>query len=128
MDPVIHFEMPYADAARMADFYGAAFGWQTQALGPAMGNYVVATTCEVANGRPTRPGTINGGFFEQPAAGPALQPSVVIAVENLQASMAKVRSAGGTVIGEPVDIPGVGAYVSFIDTEGNRVSMLQPLG
>jgi len=42
--------------------------------------------------------------------------------------MAKVRSAGGTVLGEPMDIPGVGAYVSFIDTEGNRVSMLQPIG
>jgi predicted enzyme related to lactoylglutathione lyase len=24
-------------------------------------------------------------------------------------------------------IPGVGQYVSFMDTEGNRVSMLQPL-
>lgn len=128
MDPVIHFEMPYENAARLADFYGAAFGWQTQALGPAMGNYVVATTCEVANGRPTQPGTINGGFFEKTPGGPAQQPSVVIAVENLQASMAKVRSAGGTVLGEPMDIPGVGAYVSFIDTEGNRVSMRQPIG
>jgi predicted enzyme related to lactoylglutathione lyase len=26
-----------------------------------------------------------------------------------------------------MDIPGVGRYVSFLDTEGNRVSMLQPL-
>jgi predicted enzyme related to lactoylglutathione lyase len=26
-----------------------------------------------------------------------------------------------------MDIPGVGAYVSFEDTEGNRASMLQPL-
>jgi hypothetical protein len=24
------------------------------------------------------------------------------------------------------EIPGVGLYVSFFDTEGNRVSMLQP--
>ena len=28
--------------------------------------------------------------------------------------------------GEPVDIPMVGKYVSFVDTEGNRVSILQP--
>jgi predicted enzyme related to lactoylglutathione lyase len=34
MNPVIHFEMPYQDATRVADFYSAAFGWQTQALGP----------------------------------------------------------------------------------------------
>jgi predicted enzyme related to lactoylglutathione lyase len=26
-----------------------------------------------------------------------------------------------------MQIPGIGDYVSFIDTEGNRVSMLQPL-
>jgi len=31
------------------------------------------------------------------------------------------------VLGEPMDIPGVGKYVSFVDSEGNRVSMLQPL-
>jgi hypothetical protein len=41
--------------------------------------------------------------------------------------MDKVRTAGGQVLGEPMDIPGVGRYVSFFDTEGNRVSMLQPL-
>jgi hypothetical protein len=26
-----------------------------------------------------------------------------------------------------MDIPGVGQYVSFTDTEGNRVGMLQPI-
>jgi predicted enzyme related to lactoylglutathione lyase len=31
------------------------------------------------------------------------------------------------VLGEPMLIPGVGQYVSFMDSEGNRVSMLQPL-
>jgi predicted enzyme related to lactoylglutathione lyase len=41
--------------------------------------------------------------------------------------MKSVRNAGGNVLGEPMDIPGVGKYVSFTDTEGNRVSMLQPL-
>ncbi len=30
-------------------------------------------------------------------------------------------------MGEAMEIPGVGQYVSFMDTEGNRVSMLQPL-
>jgi predicted enzyme related to lactoylglutathione lyase len=40
--------------------------------------------------------------------------------------MKKVEKAGGKVLGEPWDIPGVGLYVAFIDTEGNRVSMLQP--
>jgi hypothetical protein len=31
------------------------------------------------------------------------------------------------VIGEPMEIPRVGQYVSYTDTESNRVSMLQPI-
>jgi hypothetical protein len=41
--------------------------------------------------------------------------------------MKKVKEAGGELLGEPVEIPGVGLYVSSRDTEGNRVAMLQPL-
>jgi hypothetical protein len=51
---------------------------------------------------------------------------VVIAVEDIKGHIKKVETAGGKVLGEPWDIPGVGSYVSFFDTEGNRVSMLQP--
>ncbi|HYG51470.1 MAG TPA: hypothetical protein VD905_11235 [Flavobacteriales bacterium] len=40
--------------------------------------------------------------------------------------MKKITDAGGKVLGEPVEIPGIGQYVSFLDTEGNRVSILQP--
>jgi uncharacterized protein len=40
--------------------------------------------------------------------------------------MQRVAKEGGTVLGEPMQIAGVGRYVSFFDTEGNRVSMLQP--
>jgi predicted enzyme related to lactoylglutathione lyase len=50
----------------------------------------------------------------------------VIAVADIKASMKKVSSSGGKVLGEPMEIPGVGQYVSFTDTEGNRVSLLQP--
>ena len=38
-----------------------------------------------------------------------------------------IEKAGGKVLGEPMEIPGVGWYVSFLDTEGNRVSLLQPI-
>jgi len=53
-------------------------------------------------------------------------PSVVIAVDDVKTAMKSVKSAGGKVLGEPMEIPGVGQYVSFTDTEGNRVGMLQP--
>ena len=127
MNSVVHFEMPYDDQARMARFYEQAFGWQTQALGEDMGNYVLASTTESDEGRPRKPGAINGGFFPRKPDWPAQHPSLVIAVEDVIQSMEKVRQMGGTVLGEPMAIPGVGRYVSFIDTEGNRLSMLEPL-
>ena len=127
MNPVVHFEMPYEDAARVARFYERAFGWRTQALGAEMGSYVLATTTETDQAGPVKPGAIHGGFFQKKADWPAQHPSVVIAVDAIVDAMAQVRQAGGTVLGEPMEIPGVGQYVSFIDPEGNRVSMLQPI-
>ena len=127
MNPVVHFEMPADDRKRMADFYSGVFGWKMQMLGEEMGNYVIANTGENdENGRPKMPGTINGGFFPRKADWPAQYPSVVIAVDDMQEAMSKVTKAGGEVIGEPMDIPGVGWYVSFFDTEGNRVTLLEP--
>jgi predicted enzyme related to lactoylglutathione lyase len=127
MNPVIHFEMPAEDRKRMAGFYTKAFGWKTEMLGEEMGNYVLATTTDSdKNGRPIKPGAINGGFFQKTDDMPLQYPSVVIYVENITEHMAKVEKAGGKILGEPWNIPGVGLYVSFIDTEGNRVSMLQP--
>ncbi len=57
---------------------------------------------------------------------PAQYPSVVIAVGDIKAAMKKVTEGGGKVLGEPMEIPGYGLYVSFFDTEGNRVSIMQP--
>lgn len=136
MDSVVHFEMPYDNRERIARFYEAAFGWKMQMLGEDMGNYVLATTAEAEAeaeaGAGARPGAvagaINGGFYARRPDWPAQYPSVVIAVQNIKESMAKVSAAGGKLLGEPMEITGIGQYVSFFDTEGNRVSMLQPSG
>jgi len=130
MNPVVHFEMPARDAGRMSKFYTAVFGWNTQQLGPEMGHYVVVRTTETAeNNFPKEPGRINGGFYGRTKEDQS--PSVVIAVDDIRDAMKKVAAAGGKVLGgqkpgEPDDIPGIGLSASFIDTEGNRVSMLQP--
>ena len=127
-NPVVHFEMPYEDHERLSKFYTNAFGWKMQNTGPEMGDYVLAGTAEIDENRMVKtPGTINGGFFPKKANWPAQYPSVVIAVENIKTAMKKISDAGGTVLGDPLEIPGIGQYVSFTDTEGNRVSILQPM-
>jgi predicted enzyme related to lactoylglutathione lyase len=40
--------------------------------------------------------------------------------------MTEVEKSGGKVLGEPWNIPGVGFYVSFFDTEGIRVGIIKP--
>jgi len=127
MDPVVHFEMPAEDRKRMSEFYTNAFGWQTNQLGPEMGEYVLVTTTDVdENMMIKKPGAINGGFFQKTEDIVTHYPSVVIQVDDIKESMKKVEEAGGKVHGEPMEIPNVGLIVSFFDTEGNRVSMLQP--
>ncbi len=127
MNPVVHFEMPADNRKRMSEFYTNVFGWKTEQLGPEMGDYVVVTTSETDDkGHPIRPGMIGGGFYQKTADHDSQHPSVVIAVDDISESINKVKKAGGIILGEPAEIPGIGMYVSFKDTEGNRVSMLQP--
>ncbi|MFI5400921.1 MAG: VOC family protein [SAR324 cluster bacterium] len=127
MNPVVHFEMPAEDRKRMADFYARAFGWKMQHFGPEMGNYIVVTTHEAGDKGIHRSGAINGGFYQKTADPLSQAPSIVIAVDDIGQHIKKVAALGGKVLGEPVEIPGVGTYVSILDTEGNRVSLLQPL-
>jgi predicted enzyme related to lactoylglutathione lyase len=125
-NPVVHFEMPYEDHERVMNFYTQAFGWQMKSLGSEMGGYVLAGTTEMDEHMMIKtPGSINGGFYKPDASNPAI-PSVVISVENIEDSIKKVTETGGTILGAPMEIPGIGQYVSFTDTEGNRVGMLQP--
>jgi len=127
MNPVVHFEMPYENGRRLAEFYSEAFGWQMNMLGKEMGDYVIAATTETDENRMVqRKGAINGGFFPK-TADSAQCPSVVIEVDDIKESMGKIAAAGGKVLGEPMEIPNVGQYVSFKDTEGNLVSIIQPL-
>src|SRR5262249_14808821 len=126
MNAVVHFEMPYDNRDRVAKFYESAFGWQMQKMGEEMGNYVLAITTESDPTGPKKPGAIKGGLWEKKRDWHMQHPSVVIAVDNIKHAIKKVANAGGVVLGEPMDIPSVGQYVSFTDSEGNRVGILQP--
>ena len=128
MNPVVHFEMPAENMQRITDFYNDVFGWQSQIMGEEMGNYVVVTTSETDDkGRPKMSGTINGGFYPKHEGKPPFCPSFVIAVDDINETIIKIKKANGKILGDPVEIPGIGTYISFIDTEGNRLSILKPL-
>lgn len=93
-------------------------------MGDDMGQYVVVIT-----GDPKEPGGINGGIFVSPGGGAKELNaySCVVGVDNIDQAMDKVKTAGGQLFGDKMDIPGVGTFVRCQDTEGNIFTMLQPL-
>ncbi len=127
MYPVVHFEMPAKNGKRISNFYSKAFGWKTKTLGEKNDFYILASTSKTdKKGHPKKPGRINGGFYPFKKDWPAQHPSVVIAVDDIKKAMERVKKAGGKVIGKPMEVSGFGMYVSFYDTEGNRVSIMEP--
>ena len=127
MNPVTHFELPFHDAQRASDFYRIVFGWELRPLGEEMGNYILATTAteDVVPGAVA--GAINGGLYPYKADWPDQYPSVVIGVGDIKETMKLINEHGGEVLGNPMVIPGFGDYVAFRDTEGNRLSLMQPI-
>lgn len=57
-------------------------------------------------------------------------------MEDIKKAIRAIEANGGKILGamdekggrsmEPITIPGVGLWISFEDTEKNRVSLLQP--
>ncbi len=125
MNPVIHFEMPYHDAKRATAFYEQAFGWGVLDMGAEMDDYLLLTTASEDVRTDGKRGAIDGGLFPFKEDWPMQHPSVVIGVEDIQSAMKRIADAGGELLGEPMQIPGIGQYISFVDTEGNRNSIMQ---
>lgn len=63
-------------------------------LGEEMGNYVKATTTESDESGPKKLGAINGGFYVRKPDWPGQHPSLVIAVDYVQAAMKKKKEWG----------------------------------
>lgn len=52
--------------------------------------------------------------------------TIYVAVDDLEATLAKAKDLGGTSIVPPTPIPGVGAFAMFQDREGNAIGLLRP--
>lgn len=114
----VHFELPSADPARAIDFFAEVFGWRAEKV-EGMDYWILIT------GPDDKPG-INGGIY--PPQNPAAKPSNVIGVGDLDATLAAVVAAGGTLAAPRMEIPNVGSYASFRDLDGHLHGLLQPVG
>jgi predicted enzyme related to lactoylglutathione lyase len=72
---------------------------------------------------PKTVGAINGGFYEKTK--PDEQVRLTILVVDIRRAIKKIKAAGGKVLGEPFELPGIGLFVAFMDTEGNVSTIYQ---
>lgn len=102
-----YIELPGGELARSKQFYADAFGWRFVDYGPTYAAFEDAG--------------LDGGFQGDPAAAPA-KPLVVLFARDLEAALAKVEAAGGTITAPIYSFPG-GRRFHFRDPAGNELAV-----
>jgi len=111
--PVVHWELWSEDPDRAARFYKEVFDWEIRHLAE-MNYHLVETGGE---------GGINGGIM-QPQSGPwPAKLAFYIDVDDLDAYAQKIKSAGGKIVVDKMDVPGVGQLSLFEDPDGRVLGM-----
>jgi uncharacterized protein len=120
---VTHFEIPVDDLARAKEFYGSIFGWQLQTMQMGGEEYTLAMTGPVdeKTQRPTEPGSINGGMTGRTSDRPS--PVITIEVEGIDDALKQIEASGGSTVQARTEIPNMGAFAYFKDSEGNVMGL-----
>ncbi len=101
-------ELPSTDLAETKRFYEEAFGWQFTDYGPEYAAF--------EEGAP-----MSGGFYlaDEVRSGGAL---LVVQAHDLEAALAAVERAGGTIVRDIFSFPG-GRRFHFTDPSGNELAV-----
>ena len=109
-----YIELTATDLGAAKDFYSAAFGWQFNDYGPDYAGIVSPDGHgEVGGLNGTGDGTVGAS------------PLVLLHSDDLDASEAAVKAAGGTIATAPFEYPG-GRRFHFTDPVGNGLGVYQP--
>jgi predicted enzyme related to lactoylglutathione lyase len=116
-NPFVHNELATTDLEKSKKFYGALFDWKLEDVPMgAMGTY---TTIGVGGG-------VGGGMMKQPMPGqPSFWLSYVL-VDDIQASTAKAKSLGATIIRDVTEVEGMGWLSIIMDPTGAGLGMWKP--
>lgn len=110
MTPRINYlELPVANTARATAFYGAAFGWAFSDFGPS---YAATTSGDTDIG------------FQADTAQKTAAALPVIEVDDVEAALAAVEAAGGTVTMPVFAFPG-GRRFHFADPDDHELAVMQ---
>lgn len=102
-----YIELPGGELARSKQFYADAFGWRFVDYGPTYAAFEDAG--------------LDGGLQGDAASAPA-KPLVILFARDLEAALAKVEAAGGTITAPIFSFPG-GRRFHFRDPAGNELAV-----
>ncbi len=118
MKPVVHFEIPVDERERAKKFYSSVFEWSLEEMPFQDDVYTFAITTPVdENYMNKEKGAINGGMFKRD--NDLNNPVITIGVPSIDEYVKKIEAAGGKVIVPKGEVPDMGYYAYFKDTEGN---------
>ena len=123
MARVVHFEIHAENPDRAIAFYSALLDWKFHKWDGLMPYWLITTG-------PAEERGIDGGLMPRRGPGPidgqAVNAYVCTAtVTDLDGSLAKAQSLGGSIALPKMPIPGMGWLAYFKDTEGNIFGMMQ---
>jgi predicted enzyme related to lactoylglutathione lyase len=116
-NPTMWFEVAGKDQQALKGFYSQLFDWQITDM-EAMPSYSTIDT----GGEEGIPGGIGAA-----PNGDAGHVTFYVRVDDIDASLAKAESLGGTKVMGPMDIPS-GQIALFTDPEGHQIGLMTQTG
>ena len=111
--PVVHWELWSENPDHIAEFYQSVFDWQIRLI-PEMKYRLVETGGA---------GGINGGIMK-PQAGPwPGKLTLYVDVDDIDVYGKRIVDAGGRMVVEKIDVPGVGQMALFEDPDGRVLGL-----
>ncbi|HEY7224165.1 MAG TPA: VOC family protein [Micromonosporaceae bacterium] len=110
---VVHFEIPIDEAERAGEFYRNVFGWKVEQWGDV--DYWTASggSGDGASGALTPRKSAPEGVL------------VYVSVDDIDATLDRVKQAGGAPLTARMPIPSMGWSAQFRDSEGNQIGLFQ---
>ena len=116
MPKFVHIDISADDPERAADFYRRAFGWAVTKLEGPVPYWLIAVD-------PADPKALGAGIGQRAEPWQSTVPTIDVA--SADEAVAAINAAGGSVVIPKTTIPGVGQLVTFKDTEGNVMAVLE---
>ncbi len=109
-------ELWTSDPSAAAEFYAKAFGYERETRQMPGGTYVVLKSN----------GASRAGIMKAPAPQMPVHWAYYVAVDDVDATLARAAKLGGKLEGDAMDVPGVGRFGFVVDREGARLGLITP--